>query len=806
MYFLRYASVIASILGAATGAADSLFETSSAPPPGFEALSEPQTTLVDVYAGDRLILSTLAQYTLTHVEFLNPEDVTGALPDLVTPASVRSALSVPLETHAERVCFHSAQSDCGTLAPDVAAIIFDESRFRVDLFLHPDQLRVQRRELARFLPPPDDNHWASVHQIAAALAGGAGEDGAFDLAATSVLSRGADRLLARYDATRNGFAASELLAQRDHDGYRYEAGLFRSRGQNAIFVGEQNVIGVRAGTALDLRADLDAAEATPIFLFLNQRSRVDIFRGERLIDSRFYAAGNQQLDTTRLPEGAYDLRVRIRGDNGRTREENFFYVRSAQLPPLDQPIYYAEAGALNARRDAPSATLEEGSWLRAGAARRLNNALGMDAEVLHAGGTTLGQVGVFGFGPSWQMRGSAMLTTGGDHGIWWQARTRGKSWSAGLDLRLVRAGDLPRTPGEDLFTESFRQTALTLNAPVARGRLTLRAQRDQRASAAAISGWGASFAMPLPRRGNMAFDLNADISVTGEDRLARIGVQARWRRKQRFNTVETGVQYASDSAAVSGPLMLDARSTHQSMHATLGQVTHTTFVQNRGSQQVVGSALATESELGRASADLQYANSAERSGVSYSATARFGVMSSRKDVAVGGRQGETAAVVINVEGHAGGAFDVLIDDQRVATTRGRTRTVIALMPYATYDVRVVPRGDTMAQIDETARTVTLYPGNVQSLDFSARNITVVVGQATWADGSPVANAQFEYDADTTQRTDDSGWFQIELESLAPLTLLDDDGRRCQLTIASEQSANNLIVLPPTTCRAIPAPP
>ena len=804
MRTLWVSTLSCAVLCFAAGATEPLFEASSAPPPGFEQLAQSQTTLVDVYSGDQLIASTLASYSLTHVEFVQPEEIVAALPDLLAPELIKHALSLPLATHAEHVCYHAAQTDCGVLTPETLAIIFDESRFRADLFIHPDQLRVRRREQARFLPPPSDAQWASVHQISAAIAGGENDDDAFDIAATSVLSRGTDRLVARYDATRLGLAASELLAQRDHAGYRYEAGLYRSRGQNAIFVGEQNIIGVRAGTALDLRADLDSHEATPIFLFLNQRSRVDIFRGERLIDSRFYEAGNQQLDTTRLPEGAYDLRVRIRGDNGRTREENVFYVRSTQLPPLDQPIMYAEAGSLNARADAASATLNSGTWLRSGAAWRLHNALGVDVEALHAAGTTLAQAGLFGFGATWQLRASAMLTTRGDHGLWWQARKRGRAWSAGLDVRLVGVGDGPRVAGRDLFTESFQQTALTFNAPLGRGRLTLRAERDRRANARAVSGWGKTLALPLKRRGNVAFDLNADISITGEDRLARIGVQARWRRNLRLTTVETGLQH--DAANSGDLLLLDARSTRQSHHATLGQITRTVVAQNRGGAQVLGGSLTSESELGRASADLQYANSAQRSGLSYSATARFGVLSSDNRVAVGGRLGETAAVVINVDGHAAGSFDVLVDDQRVATTRGRARTVITLMPYATYDIRVVPRDDTMAQISEASHTITLYPGNVQNLDFTSRTVTVVVGRAIWPDGTPIANARFDYDAGTTQRTDDEGWFQLELESLAPLTLKTVDGRRCRLPINAERAADRLIVMPPTPCESIPATP
>ena len=330
---------------------------SNAPPPGFEDLAQAQTTVVDVYVAGRLAVSTMALYDLENVEFLTPEEIVAALPDLADPAAIKRALGVPLATNADALCAHPAQVDCGELTPDVAGIIFDESTFRVALFLAPDQWAAQRVNSSRFLPAPTARELGSVHQFNVAMAGGGAEESVFDLGATSLVSRGESRLYGRYDITRSGFTISELGVAQDRNGYRYEAGLMRSLGRGGAFVGEQDVVGVRAGTALDLRADLDTAEGTPIFLFLQRRSRVDVFRGERLIDSRFYEAGNQQLDTSRLPDGAYDLRVRIRGDDGREREERFFFVRTRELPPLDQPLIYAEAGALTSIANAAAATL-----------------------------------------------------------------------------------------------------------------------------------------------------------------------------------------------------------------------------------------------------------------------------------------------------------------------------------------------------------------------------------------------------------------------------------------------------------------
>lgn len=721
----------------------------------------------------RPVLATEATYTLETVRFSNPQAVAGAIPDLLDAAIVAQALSGALPTNADRLCYHAQQVDCGKLNPAVAGVIFDEATFRVDIFVHRDQRRVHALAAERFLPPPTADDLATVHQLNLALS-----DAGFDIGGTSIVSRGADRVVARYESARRSVGVSELLWQRDAHGRRYEAGLFRSLGRNALFVGEHSLAGVRIGTALDLRADLEAREGSPIFLFLDQRSRVDVFRGARLIDSGFYEAGNRQLDTTRLPDGAYEITVRMTGNDGRQREESFFFVRSGRVPPLGETIRYAELGSIVEAPNPASGTLASGGWARAGLARRLGNAWGVDAEMLSADNDLLGQAGVFGFGKHWQLRANAMLGSGGASGYWLQLRSGHERWSAGLDLRALNARDVDSAQ-PTLFASSLRQSALTLNFPWRRGRVTLRGQLDQSDENARTWSWGGSLAVPLRQRGALALELESDVLLAANDRTFRVSVLGRWRTDGRFSTVRGGVQHRAGSSAGTAPIF-DARRARQWENSQYGQVTHTLLARLNGDQRAVGTAVTADANRGRGRADVQWLDGPDGGGISYSANARFGLTTDHGRIAMGGRQGDSAAVVIQVDGDRDDHYRVLVDGQRVADARGGERTLVSLPPYARYQVRIVPEGASMVSVDETARDVVLYPGNVTTLDFRARRVYVLVGQAIDAQGKPVTNAPIDLPG-RFARTDEDGWFQVEVESLTPLRLTPPTAPACELT-------------------------
>lgn len=124
---------------------------------------------------------------------------------------------------------------------------------------------------------------------------------------------------------------------------------------------------------------------------------------------------------------------------------------------------------------------------------------------------------------------------------------------------------------------------------------------------------------------------------------------------------------------------------------------------------------------------------------------------------------------------------------------------MSLRPYNTYDIQVRPAGDKILNYDESIHRVTVYPGNVHALTFSAHPITVIVGQALFADGSPVASARIT-DVDAFAASDAQGWFQLELTKTQTITLRQAAGTSCTIELPAFSSTERLRVLDPLVCQ------
>ena len=785
----------------ASGAGDDSFiRTGAAPPPGFEDLTGPMDALVDVYFGDRLVGVTMARVELDALVILAPDELLSMLPALVEPDRVAAALTGPLPTNAHRVCRYGQTDQCGDLDPDVAGIVFDESRFRLDVFVAARYLEARPVHASRFLPEATAD-FATLHRVDFSVSGGAGlaEDG-FNLGATSLFARRAERINARYDIADDGFTTTELSWQRDRPGWRYEAGSFRSVGRSVAFVGEQDIVGVRAGGSLDTRADLQTADATPLFLFLNQRSRVDIRRDGRLLDSRYYDAGNQQLDTTRLPDGAYDIQVTTRDGAGREREQTFFFVRTARLPPIDQPLYYAEAGRLAQAGTSVLPRLQGGNWLRAGVARRLSAHLGVEIEAVHAGETSLLQAGLYMFGRGWQLEGGVLGSSASDRGLSLRGHLRRGELSVGMDWRHVSSG---RTKGDpDVFDpvpESYTQGTMTLGLPLWHGRFFARAQVDQRGTTGNNAAFGLAYTRPLLRRRGYSLDLDVDTTHDGDEAVLRIGVQGHWRRGAVDTVVRPHLAAHFGGADDGVDLLLDARATRDDRDTPAGDLTSSVFTTSTGDERTLGAGLVSESDVGYANVELQHTRRDDGAGLGYSANARFSVVTDEGTVAWGGRRGELAAVILEIDGVTDTEFAVLVDRQPAGTVRAGRPSVLSLRPYDTYELRLEPRGETFVGFDERPRTVTLYPGNVETLRFEAKALTVVVGQLVDEQGQPVTDARFDTGSGYAG-TDENGWFQVEIDGRDPLTVRRPGAADCVVHWPPFEADRGLAVLDALPCR------
>ncbi len=142
-------------------------------PSEFLSLAAEHQLVADVFFGGRRIGQFGIVATPGTIHILHPEAIVAAMAGLSDPRAVRDALGGTLDSNARYICTES-QDVCGRPSPDVAAVVFDEKRFRLDLYVNPRLLAVQPVTTDRYLKPTQTG-LALVDTIGGAIAGGDGE-------------------------------------------------------------------------------------------------------------------------------------------------------------------------------------------------------------------------------------------------------------------------------------------------------------------------------------------------------------------------------------------------------------------------------------------------------------------------------------------------------------------------------------------------------------------------------------------------------------------------------------------------------
>ncbi len=784
------------------------FTLSAKPPPGFEDLTGTQTTQADVYFGGEFLASTFVEFDPYHVTIKEPLQVVQQIPNLKDPRTVAQVLTGPLPTHADQLCSSRRRENCGRLSPALAGVIFDEGRYRLTLFIHPAQLLVHNLALEKYLPRANAGT-SGLHNVRMS-ASGTGDERQFSLSSESYLAHNQSRLHARYGLTNEGATLYALAWQHDSRDMEYAVGSFRTQAGNLSFAADVDVLGLRIASSTKSRTDLDHALGTPVLIFLRERSRVDIYRGNELLASRFYPAGNQQIDTSSLPDGAYDIAIRIEEGSGAVREQTQFFVRSGQMPPMDTPQFYLEGGSLLREVEQGLPELGSGAWLRFGASRRLRKNLAWDNEFLYADNTTAIQSGASWLRPGVYLYGGGMFTDNADVGVLFRGNIQRETFYASFDLRHVTGREPLVTDEYSISRGGYTQLFANVGLPFAQGYLYLRGRYSNRADSRDTE-LGVSYLGSIWERHTRGMGVSAELVVDGGtgsmDTWIRAGVNIRWQRNRgratslspRVRLDDAGVQpelhgYWQNPVEIAGL-------------AGLGALRQTVYVDHAEARSALGVRYVPD-RFRQSDFELGYQRNRQRSDLFYALNNRFSVVNTPGGTTYGDGGGSAGAVIVEIEGSFTGKFAVLVGNRVVGHAWVGQPNIISLRSYERYNVRIKPVGDKIVGYDQAPQQVTLYPGNVQTLRFAAHELNVMIGQALLPDGSPVKLGRF-VNVEGYGRTDQLGWFQVEVAHNKPLEIDLPNGERCWLIPPQRALAlaeNGLVVMDPQTCQPTPEKP
>lgn len=776
-----------------------VFLASLDPPAGFADLAIPQRSLVDIYYGNRYLTAQIATYTPTWIRLSNPAEVIRLISDLKDTAVIEATLAGELQTHSSEVCPPQETEGCGLLQPTVAGVIFDEGRFRLDVFVNRRFLYTRAADVHRYLPPSDAG-LSLMQNLNGVWAGSSAEDRGDDytLSGLSQFAWRENSLHVNWDYSRNlDFQINDLFARRNFAGMEYSAGMIGSSVFGLSFTPDRTLLGARLATSDNTRMDTDYTGGTPLDVFLPTRGRVEIFRDGRLITSWFLDVGNQQLDTSTFPAGAYDIEIVILSESGQViSRETRFFAKQFQLPPEEEWEYFAETGRVLDRNTNDTFPPATDQWLtRAGVSRRLAGTLAGTLAVAADQDDRLLEAGLYHIGYHHEVSPSVMVADNGDHGINLFTRLRLGIISAnGSYRRLWRRGvpvSIDEVEQTALLGNGFRQGNLSVSVPFLTGTLSYRYNDNHQSGGATYRSQGLDYRVNLYRAPDYDMDLSLAISRSGDTKIALLGVEF-LRRSKRWTwraTPQVGVRDVEGDRDRQDNLLVSASWDDRdlwssSVRADIGAELGDGDDRYNARLQAYNSWGRGDLSINRVQSDANWTNF-------YAASLSTSFLTDGATLAVGGEHPADSALVVQVEGRAGDTFDVQVDGQRRGYAVAGRSSVIPLPPFRQYRISLSPGTATLYEFDERERHVTLYPGNVVTLTYAAVPLRLLFGRLM-LQGRPLADVPINGGL-SPSLTDDLGLFQLESrDDTEALFVEPGNGWRCRLPLSDDKSTGYVL--------------
>lgn len=786
-------------------------------PPGFEDLTGPQRVLVDVYMAGVRVGEASAEVEPGHFRFLDAGRVVEILPEVADRARVKAALSAPdLDPHPEALCPPTSTAACSRPLPEVAAVIFDAARYRVEILVNPRFLTVRAATRQENLTPPVPEP-GLVNFLSGTVSGTRGRDAQYYLQDTAIVGIGGGRIRANLQqSSSSGLVTDTLVAELDRPGLRYTAGTFWIPGTTLL--DRTKLVGLGLSTQFDTRLDRDQLTGSPLILFLDQRARVDILVNGNILSSLLYDAGNQALDTSALPEGSYTVTLRVTAPSGRVHDEQRFFSRSSTLPMLGHDAFFVYAGALVRNSDGLVGDISRTPLFQAGWARRLRTALSVNLGVIGTGRRQWAGAGSTVLHHGWQLDTSILVSNRSGLGIFGHlARTATGKLSVDLDARHVSnpgggpllaatsvvvpaAGGLQYT----LYSGAYTQFSGTLGYRIGQGRLSLvgtyRRQPDDH-----DYSLGPSIYLPLKTWRQATLDFNGTYAVTSTGRRAYFGVNLTVSGSRTTYAANAGGQFGAGNRGWRNQAQLGltvSRRFDDVLGAQIqadGGAQHTNGVGYADAQIRAHSALADGNinvvqPFGGGAA--QFAASAQTAIVMGKGGVRFNA----------GRNGD-ATVVVHVDAEQPGAtFEVLVDNRVMGITKPGGDLTIALPSYRAYAVRIRALGEALSDYDTHSRQVSLYPGTVAWLDWNARRVVAVFGRLIQPDGTPLADAEISTASGELAQSDEKGHFLVQTGRATTLTVRARGGFVCKVQLDVITPIGDYAMVGDQVCRTLAGPP
>lgn len=754
----------------------------TAPPPGFEGLSDEIDTLFDVTVQGRATGSFRAVLSNGFITFAEPEAVAASLDGVIRREAVLALLSSPLDLNEQYRCFSGQTLGCGLLPPGMSGAIVDPQRFSVELFfLAADTVIEQRPALTLGRSSSEGLTLVQNVGLSFATADFFGEaleyGGAFD----TFISLGQSAFIAQ-TLVSSGDGGSRL--NQAHGQHIWSDRILRGgliENFNASLLTNYRMVGSDFGVFTSPFEGDEQFSASPLDVVLPRDADVEIRRNGVLLSVKRYGAGPQRLDTSMLPTGAYAVAITARADGVVVVDEIRSFSKAGGLPPAGKTDFTVGVGLYvpdqrfdGSLKEQFLPEVETDALILSGrVARRIGATSAAEFTLLAVDSQTFGELSVRSIFSRFE--GIAAVAAGSDG-------SHGASLTGNLTFGDARLS---------LTARSIRMDAPLIGAPASasRYRAFVRPEDSFLASAQFLVSGGslnlsASYSQVegFEDRYSAALRYNRPLEIAGRRALLNTYAQTTEQDTRVGFTLTFGFGVGSRTNGTASLGLEQTSTDSESLRAGLSPVANVSvsrrdewrdfnFTSQAGlstnadndriyASTLVASRIATgeitAQHISTRSGDFSTVYGSVQSGFAIGGgAAQFGMARPGEAVIIAEIQADTSDRLID----PASGYRVRVDSQPADLLRPGARTAVGLPAYADYELTLTPENAPPFDADLSIRRVTLYPGNVVRLKFDAKREYTLFGRLVGPDGSPLEGVLMRSGGDLTA-TDSFGYFTI----------------------------------------------
>lgn len=557
---------------------------------------------------------------------------------------------------------------------------------------------------------------------------------------------------------------------------------------------QAEVHGARTGIANRYEARPSAGRRQSARGIPHRALAVELLRENRIIASGIYAAGNQLLDTSNLPQGSYQIIIRIYDARGGMREERRLFTKQADIPVVGLDRFVLRAGTRIGDPYGGSLQPSRSLYLSAEWAHRVSEGFAFDAAAELIEGDLRAEWGAYVLSPVAVIRLAALTSASEIIGGAFQARSSGFSAvNFSLDVRHIEEAQfaydldgtrpaLPGSPAPFLPLEASQEQItqiggnLSYSTPEAQFYLSGGYMEFGRSEASYAIGPSVRWRLYEQGRFRLLFDGSASFTDQGEAAFA--GLSLTWRGERTSSNLQIGQAISSPgaNAAREGPFASFAHSLQIADFAG-GATSLAGFAQVDPEQRLVGGSADYRNRSLGLTGEVIHSSHGEDKALQYTFAGRTRFFLGSGESGLSHEiQRESLAVVRVTGARQTDVFDIYLDQSKIGTLQGPSSLSFNLPAYRSYALRIRPISSGMISYDGRERQMTLFPGQVSRINFQVQPISPIFGQLFGDDQKPIAYARIEAGSYWGE-TDENGFFQVEAASGDLLQVTRADGRK-----------------------------